>query len=141
MDYDKERHIEPQTNGEVTSWDVAPERDNRSLGNKIISTPEATPETPDFNQLGQILPAEPELGVPDTSTLPPTPVETADFNYQSIREEKGSDRISPHALAEIGKLEDKLSRDGNIASFYESARDLTGAYLENSFDRKLGEQK
>lgn len=139
MDYEKERNLDP-AQGEQT-WDVTPERDNRALGNRIISSSENSSENANFENLGQILPTEPELEIPNTLTPPTAQAAKTAFDYQSIREEKGSDHISKNAIAEIDWLEQKLNQDGNIADFYESARDLTGAYLDNSFDRKLGETK
>ena len=40
-------------------------------------------------------------------------------------------------MAEIEKLEDKLSQDGDLNSFYDETRNLTAVNLSNSFNRKL----
>lgn len=140
MDYEKERNLGVQSGEGI--WGATPERDARALGNKIISTPETIVEDPNAERLGEILPAEPVLGTPNTLTPPaPAAEEVKDFDRHVVREEKGRDRISGYALAEIDKLERKLSQDGDLSSFYDAAREMTGAYLENSFDRKLGESK
>lgn len=130
MNYEKEPNLD--LNNSDVSWNVSSERDLRSIGNKIISTPETVPR--EEVEFGKIIPADmslPPTHKEESNPSSPTPV----FNYSTIRVDK--DRISKHAINEIIKLEDKLAQDGDLNSFYAAARDMTSAYLDNSFNRKL----
>ncbi|MDO4611643.1 MAG: hypothetical protein Q4B34_02175 [Candidatus Saccharibacteria bacterium] len=137
MDYERNQNL----GGETPNWDVSPDRDPRTLGNRIISTPDTSTNSQE-PRLGEIIPADPIPGpLPPTFSDAPKTAPVAAFDHQAVREEKGSGRISTHTLTEINKLEQKLNQDGDLSSFYDNARDMTSAYLENSFDRKLGESK
>ena len=57
------------------------------------------------------------------------------YNPANIKTE--GDYLDKNSLAEIEKLEDKLSQDGDLNSFYDLTRDLTEVNLDNSFSRKL----
>jgi hypothetical protein len=87
----------------------------------------ATLENPaNSDQLGQITPVttEPNLDLQNTIYNPSNIKTTGDYL------DKGS-------MAEIEKLEDKLSQDGDLNSFYDETRNLTAVNLSNSFNRKL----
>ncbi|MDO4611438.1 MAG: hypothetical protein Q4B34_01070 [Candidatus Saccharibacteria bacterium] len=138
MDYEKMRDF----NAERAPWEVAPDRDARALGNKIISTPEKSFENLQGNgeQLGQILPVEPAENVSETPNLEPE--NGAKFNPNLIKEEKGKKRIGKVALNSTTKVINDFNHDGDTAKLYESVRGkggITETYILGSFDRKLGE--
>ena len=53
---------------------------------------------------------------------------------------KTDDVLDPRAIEAIDNLVEKMNQDGDIASFYDAARDMTEVNLENSYNRKIGEQ-
>lgn len=128
-------------NAERAPWEVAPDRDARALGNKIISTPEKSFENLQVNeQLGQILPVEPAENTSEAPNLQPE--NNAKFNPSLIKEEKGKKRIGKVALNSTIKVINDFNHDGNTAKLYESVRGkggITETYILGSFDRKLGE--
>lgn len=114
---------------------------------KIASTKDAeltTPETPvpegpatlensatlenpaNSDQLGQITPV---------TTEPNLDLENTIYNPSNIK--TTGDYLDKGSMAEIEKLEDKLSQDGDLNSFYDETRNLTAVNLSNSFNRKL----
>lgn len=108
---------------------------------KIASTKDTeltTPETPvpeglatlenpaNSDQLGQITPV---------TTEPNLDLENTIYNPSNIK--TTGDYLDKGSMAEIEKLEDKLSQDGDLNSFYDETRNLTAVNLSNSFNRKL----
>lgn len=113
-------------------WNYAPEHDNGAIGNKVISSPEAfMPAAPQ---------AQPEFGKiisvnPQSSTAPVANDQAKIYNTAVIR--TSGDHLDKEAVAEIKKIEDKLSQDGDLNSFYNEARELTSVNLKNSYNRDL----
>ena len=62
-------------------------------------------------------------------------LENTIYNPSNIK--TTGDYLDKGSMAEIEKLEDKLSQDGDLNSFYDETRNLTAVNLSNSFNRKL----
>ena len=122
-------------NTDQDSWGYTPEHSPAAIGNKIIASTEA----PDFNS--KVIPPQPEFGqiiATSPASLPPLEGVQAIYDKSAIRAE--GDRIGKSAINEIRKIEDKLSQDSDLNSFYERARELTTVNLKNSYNRELGER-
>lgn len=79
---------------------------------------------------------EPSLGQITPVTMPnPSHDTVKPYNPTNIK--TTGDYLDKGSLAEIEKLEEKLSQDGDLNSFYYHTRDLTEINLDNSFSRKL----
>ena len=111
-------------NTEDGNWDapqgnLAPERDPRALGNKIMSAPETTPEQPTTPELGQITPAMPpgyaDPSVPDSS--PDNPVSsTVSFHRHDVMH---GDNLSAKAIDALKDDERELDATGDAATFFD----------------------
>lgn len=92
------------------------------------STTSPVEQPADPQALGQIV-SFPGANTPSSSSA------TKVYNPANIKTE--GDYLDKASLIEIEKLEDKLSQDGNLSSFYDDTRDLTEVNLNNSFNRNL----
>ncbi len=120
----------PQNPNENT-WDYSPEHDNKAIGNKIISTPESSPELAP-EKFGEILPTSPI--VPATEE---TVVAAPAFNDNAIK--TTGDHLDALAIDEVDRLIDSVdSNNGELAGLNDSLRHMTAVNLDNSFNRKLG---
>ena len=145
MDYgqttqpDKEPVFSAPSAGEEINWNSPIERDPRHIGNSAINSPESPlnqPENAPISSTEQIVSIEMPPGTePET---PPennaTPEPATPFDKSRIKTGKS---LSKDSAQEINKVIGKLNRDGDVASFYDTARDMMEANLENSFNRKL----
>lgn len=50
---------------------------------------------------------------------------------------KTEDQLDPRAVETVDKAIHQLDKDGNIANFYDTARDMMETNLKNSYNRKL----
>ena len=101
----------------------------------IVSSPQqenAIFTTPKEASLGQVVPLEP-MGM-----SPATLAGFSTVNLKAIRTD--GDHLGKTAIAEVNQVIEKLAQTGDVSSFYDEARAMTGANLENSFNRKIGEQ-
>ena len=90
--------------------------------------PQPTPAH-DNGALGQI-----------TDLEPPSPVQmpiSATINRATIHTE--NDHLTDAAIREVDSAIERLSQTGDLATFYEEARDLTEANLGNSYNHHQGE--
>ena len=140
------------TNNQV-SWGTTEARDPRNLGGSAIAsaeklTPATTPETPKFPEapqiptesynstpeLGQVVPAMPPgYTAPPTATSEQTPP-TQPFDESAL---KTTDKLDLRAVKIVDDAIAKLNQDGDIASFYDTARGMMETNLANSYNRKL----
>ena len=146
-----ENNFEAENNLDLTNnqtdWSSPLERNQREIGNKALSTPgesqnpnlssESAP-TPEINldpELGQVVQMDmppnhvsddKELGVAETAALA--------VNMSSI---KTKDKLAEEGVKEVDNIITKLNQDGNIADFYETARDMAYANLKNSYNREV----
>lgn len=147
MDYGNTPNFELDNfNLDTNEWqNTTPGRDPRAIGNRIISTPENSPfQTPD--QLGEVVPSMPpgyeQPGpAPEAAPgpeMPPAP-SNAEIAVPAIDEAalKTEDRLDPRAVKVVDEAIHKLNQDGNIADFYDTARNMMETNLENSYNRKL----
>ena len=146
MDYGKTPNFELDNfNLDTNEWqNTTPARNPRTIGNRIISTPENSPfQTPE--QLGEVVPSmppgyeQPGPQQPGPETPPaPLGVEPA-IAVPAIDEAalKTDDRLDPRAVKVVDEAIHKLNQDGNIADFYDTARNMMETNLENSYNRKL----
>lgn len=115
------------------------ERDSRNLGRSANRLPDHTENIGEGSQN-----SEPQLGEVVDLSMPPgaeslnledpdVPAE-ASFDKNAIRT---SEKLSPSAIKEVDMAIAKLNQDGNIADFYNTARDAMEANLDNSYNRKL----
>ncbi len=122
------------------SWDYSPSSDThnmREMGNKAISSPqeaEALPQT-EPHDVNPVMP--PGYSYPEES---PTDVTTETVNATIPPDSKAiktTDKLDARAVKIIDEAVEKLNQDGDIASFYDAARGMMEANLENSYNRKL----
>lgn len=92
-----------------------------------IETPNPTPNpTP---ELGQIVSVEPPVTRPESQVLEGAKIKTT------------GDRLDKASLEVIDRAVDELNQTGNLSTFYDEVRDMTEVNLNNSFNRKLYDQK
>lgn len=144
MDYGH-TNLENLTPGENPNlgdqWAYTPERDNAAIGNKVISSPEdfGMPMPQPQVEYGEIVSTMPAAPVVPANPGEATVSQPAIYDKTAIR--TSGDHLDKTAVGEIKKLEDKLSQDEDLNSFYEEARELTSVNLKNSYNRELGETK
>lgn len=144
MDYGH-TNLENLTPGENPNlgdqWAYTPERDNAAIGNKVISSPEdfGMPMPQPQVEYGEIVSTMPDAPAMSAESGETTASKQAIYDKTAIR--TSGDHLDKTAVGEIKKLEDKLSQDEDLNSFYEEARELTSVNLKNSYNRELGESK
>ena len=144
MDYGH-TNLENLTPGENPNlgdqWAYTPERDSAAIGNKVISSPEnfEMPLPQSQVEYGEIVPTMPDAPAMSAESGEIAASEQAVYDKTAIR--TSGDHLDKNAIVEIKKLEDKLSQDEDLNSFYEEARGLTSVNLKNSYNRELGETK
>lgn len=130
--------IKDSLNG-TDSWNNSPERDSRSIGDSAINSLRDNNEqerTPDSVRLGEIMVEMPPNASPDDiDRVDPAKVIEASFNRAAF---KTGDKLDPNGVKEIDKAIANLGQTGNVADFYDTAREAMEANIDNSFGRKLG---
>ena len=138
-------NFEAENNLDLTSgaW-VGPSSDRnlRNIGNSAINSQEAPSpqgEAPSSMEFGQIidLAMPPNLAQQDTKsikTAKPADIVEASLNTHVI---KTKDRLDPAGVKEIDNAIIKLNQTGNVADFYDTARNAMEVNLDNSYNRKL----
>ena len=118
------------------SW----QRNPQAIGNKIINFPNSTIEASDNQsqkeRLGVIEPTMPPTmseGAQTQSSLK-TDIIEASLDKTALNTEG---RLESAGVKEIDKAISRLNRTGNVADFYETARDAMETNLNNSYNRKL----
>lgn len=114
-------------------WAYNPEHDNAAIGNKVISNPETFGSSniqPNVDY-GTIVP----IGQP-APTISAQENAATIYDQTAIRTE--GDHLGKNAIVEIRKVENKLSRDGDLNSYYNEIRKMTSVNLKNSYNRELG---
>lgn len=115
------------------SW----QRNPQTIGNKIINfsnSPNSVTEAKE--RLGVIEPTMPPMVAEETQTQPPlkTDIIEASLDKSALNTEG---RLESAGVREIDKAISKLKHTGNVADFYETARDAMETNLNNSYNRKL----
>lgn len=147
---ENENSFESENNLDLTNtannWDLPmPDRDQRAMGNRAIASAESlnfsNETTPpkeaaptSIDNIANNPPTEQPSPNPAAMQPPATTEETPRFEKAHI---KTDDRLSDTAVAAIDQAKAKLDQDGDIASFYNTARDMMEVNLENSYNRKL----
>ncbi len=113
----------------------APERDNRNIGNKAISSNEIAPDagvtkSPDMapgtpGGLGEIVDLNPSIMQPAQQPAQDVSAALA-FNEALIRTD--GDHIAKSAIKEIDNAKNELNQTGDIFNFYDKARDMGETY-------------
>ena len=144
MDYGKENNFDLDNLNLDTnemSWNNTPDRDPRALGNKVISFPESPNPTPGPEDNSASPSLDPAITSPQPGEAQPSAAAAPDangpivINFSDLKTKE--DRLDPKAVEVVDQAIHKLDQDGNIADFYETARNMTEAHLENSYNRKL----
>lgn len=118
------------------SWQRSPQ----AIGNKIINFPNSTIEASDNQfqkeRLGVIEPTMPPTMSEETQTQSSlkTDIIEASLDKTALNTEG---RLESAGVKEIDKAISELNRTGNVADFYETARDAMETNLNNSYNRKL----
>ncbi len=118
-------------------------RANRSLGKNALNGAEGeyAPVQAEYSAnaptLGEI-PNYGEITDYNPNMVAPTPVDTAsDYNRSNIR--TTGDFLDGRAIKEVEKAEAEFKKTGDAADFYTKARAMMTDNLDNSFNRKVGE--
>ena len=101
-------------------------RNPQTIGNKIINFP---------NSPNSVTEAKEHLGVIEP-TMPPMAAEETQ-TQSSLKTDIIEASLDSAGVKEIDKAISKLNRTGNVADFYETARDAMETNLNNSYNRKL----
>lgn len=115
------------------SW----QRNPQTIGNKIINFPNSPNSVAEAKErLGVIEPTMPPMVAEETQTQPPlkTDIIEASLDKSALNTEG---RLESAGVKEIDKAISKLNHTGNVADFYETARDAMETNLNNSYNRKL----
>ena len=115
------------------SW----QRNPQVIGNKIINFPNSPNSVTEAKErLGVIEPTMPPMVAEETQTQPPlkTDIIEASLDKSALNTEG---RLESAGVKEIDKAISKLKHTGNVADFYETARDAMETNLNNSYNRKL----
>lgn len=143
-----ENNFESENNLDLTNstteWGMPmPDRDKRGIGNRAIASAESLnlPSESAPNP-GEDISAQIKAITDDKvsqTPLNPAIVQKDDTAVSQFEKShiKTEDRLSDTAVAAIDEAKAKLDQDGNIASFYDTARDMMETNLENSYNRKL----
>jgi len=124
---------------DAASWGTNPERDHRSMGNKVIESgsEEGQGDLDELSsgpELGKIIDLSMPPGVEGEIKEDPSKIIEASFDRTVI---KTDDKLSSSAVKEIDTAIANLDRDGDISKFYGMVRDAMEANLDNSYGRKL----
>ena len=115
------------------SW----QRNPQTIGNKIINFPNSPNSVTEAKEhLGVIEPTMPPMAAEETQTQSSlkTDIIEASLDKTALNTEG---RLESAGVKEIDKAISKLNRTGNVADFYETARDAMETNLNNSYNRKL----
>ena len=112
-------------------------RNPQTIGNKIINfsnSPNSVMVAKEH--LGVIEPTMPPMAAEETQTQSSlkTDIIEASLDKTALNTEG---RLESAGVKEIDKAISKLNRTGNVADFYETARDAMETNLNNSYNRKL----
>lgn len=129
------------TNSNISWGNPSPERDLRNIGGRVINSHEAVMpgqnETAPSPEFGKII----NLEMPPGAKLDnaPKPANQAEIIESSINKSviNTEGRLESAGVKEIDKAISKLNKTGNIADFYDTARDAMEVNLDNSYNRKL----
>ncbi len=116
------------------SW----QRNPQAIGNKIINFPDSPDSTmaEKKEHLGVIEPTMPPTAIGEAQTQSPLKADVieASLDKTALNTEG---RLESAGVKEIDKAISKLKHTGNVADFYETARDAMETNLNNSYNRKL----
>lgn len=147
-----ENNFESENNLDLTNtttdWNLpTPDRDQRKIGNQAIASAESlnlsneTDSPPSVENIAEKINAltgnkaeTNQVALNPAITQVETPLTPPQFEKSHI---KTDDRLSDTAVAAIDQAKTKLDQDGDIASFYDTARNMMEVNLENSYNRKL----
>ena len=124
-------------NNSASNWNAAP-----MPGQTINQQAIFSEETPSIETVSPMQERAPELGqvvnlempptqLPQDGTMPLGQTENAPAFVESNI--KTTEKLESAGIREVDNIIGKLNRDGNIASFYDSARDMMEVNLKNSY--------
>lgn len=129
------------TNGNISWSSPSPEHNLRNIGGRAINSQETS-----LSGQGEITPS-PEFGKIINLEMPPgakldnapKPLDQAKIIESSINKSalNTEGRLESAGVKEIDKAISRLNRTGDIADFYDTARDAMEVNLDNSYNRKL----
>ena len=138
-------NVNPENNLDLTNqainWNETTVAKHQNLGNRAIFSPES-PESPkslEENEkvptgLGEVVNLEmPPSFEPLAQAQPDLATPKAPFERKAIRT---TEKLEPSGIREVDNIINKLSQDGDAATFYTSARDMMEANMENSYGDK-----
>ena len=150
-DFEPENNL--ATNNEQANWDVSYEVDKRNIGNIAINMPElpkdvgekAMPDGEEIAEIGEIaetgLPPNEQIEIENTDMH--SRKETGDKNDESSdatkiipfngKKIKTGEKLSVDGVDEVQNVINKLNQDGNVADFYDAAREMMETNLVNSY--------
>ena len=147
---ENENNFEPENNLDLTNtttdWELPmPDRDQRKIGSQAIASAEslnfsaeAPVPTPEEDLAAKINAITENKAAPVALNPAITQAETPPVPEQFEKSHiKTDDRLSDTAVAAIDQAKAKLDQDGDIATFYDTARNMMEVNLENSYNRKL----
>ena len=117
------------------------DRDQRSLGNKVISSNDSlgpqsekiTEELESGPKLGEVIDINPIKREPKNDD--PEPAKIIEASFDRIKTDKV---LSSSGVETVERdIIKKFDKDGNAESFYRAARDAMEVNLDNSYNRKL----
>ncbi len=127
-------------NNEQADWGASPARSNRNIGNIAINAP-VVPKSIEEQVMpaGEILPAVGEIV--NTGT-PAELVDNGDVEAVEVSEKfnrkkiKTGELLDDEGVGEVRAVIQKLNQDGNVADFYDTAREMMETNLVNSYGEK-----
>ena len=133
--FEAENNLE--SGNQQADWGITRDRDTRNIGNIAINTPELPKgieqqmmpdgeEIPDFD----VAVAEVEPPIDANVTNINEEQQKVKFDQRKIRTK---DTLDAEGIGEMQNVINKLSQDGNVADFYDVARDMMETNLVNSY--------
>lgn len=142
-------NFEAKNNLDLTNKDISwtgpsADRDLRSIGGSVINSRETShhqEEDPSSPELGKIIDLAMPPGVKQDNpyeTAKKADIIEASLNHNVI---KTKDRLDPAGVKEVDNAIAKLNQTGDVADFYDTARNAMETNLDNSYNRKLAAWK
>ncbi len=129
---------------EAATWNSSKIVVSQDIANHAISPSENIIEAPTNPELHAEQSSDSNLGQIINLEMPPTAKQPSESTQNETAPEsftksyiKTGEKLESSGIGEVDRIISKLNQDGNIVNFYDSARDMMEANLENSYNRKL----